>query len=281
MSLRWEGRGLAFRNSAVQSVAPQDARSLRVRRIDVWRIDLTGGPDAFAAAAAVLDQNELARAGRFRFEIHRRRFVLGRAALKATLSEYLDTPAAQIQLTEGARGKPALAQFSRGFVSETAQIQTFYDALAAGALHFNLSHTGDLGLLAVTDIAPVGVDVETLAPVEPGLADVCFSALEQRAWAAWRSDDREAAFYRIWTRKEAILKALGDGLWQPLDAFDVSLDEPPRLLGWRGDADAPNRWRLLHLDPCPGFVGCVALEAGPGPIDLKYYPSPISFGSMR
>lgn len=217
-------------------------------RIDIWPLDLAAGD--LGADLELLSQAERERANRFKFDLHRNRFVRGRARVRRLLASYLRQPPEAIAMVEGARGKPALA-------------------LTPG-LHFNVSHCEDLGLLAVTQAAPIGVDVERVRPVEAGLAEACFSTAELAALARVTLEDREAAFFRGWTRKEAVLKALGDGLWQPLDAFDVTLSAKaaPAVLGWAGDAAAAQRWRLFHLEPAPGFIGAAALQGAPGPLEV-------------
>ena len=153
-----------------------------------------------AAAWALLDEEERARAARYRLIEVQQRFVVVRAALRRLLAAYCERPAAALRLTYGAHGKPALSDCPH--------------------LHFNLSHTAGLALCAVSS-QPVGVDVERLREVSEGVARFVLTAEERRSLD-------EAAGGRLWVRKEALLKGTGEGLRYPRR---VSTLHPPG--GWR------------------------------------------------
>jgi 4'-phosphopantetheinyl transferase len=145
---------------------------------------------------SALAPQEVARSERFRFEADRRRFKAGRTLLRQLLAAYLGTDPASIPIEIDRFGKP--------FIDENP-------------IHFNISHSDEIFLLGFSR-SPVGVDVERIRPVEQELAGY-FTAAERSALAA--SNDREALFFDYWTRKEAVLKALGTGFFRELDSFEV------------------------------------------------------------
>lgn len=206
-----------------------------------WRLD-PSGPD-LAASEPLLDADERARAERFQFARDRTRFVAGRAGLRTTLARYLATPAQAVAFRYGPFGKPSLAD------------ATGFD------LRFNLAHSGEIALLAIATGFEVGVDVERVRDLDVDrLAAQTLSAAEAAALRSVRSDRKRLAFFQAWTRKEAYVKALGRGFDLPLSSFDVSLEpgEPARLLRVDDDPEEPERWRIEHLEPEPGYVGALA-----------------------
>ncbi len=215
--------------------------------LHLWAIPLDPPPERLAALGAALSADEWERAHRFRFEIHRRRFVAGRGALRALLGGYLGIAPGRLAFTYGERGKPDLAP-----------------GLVPRPLHFNLSHSHELGLLGVTWTREVGVDVEHLKPMDDlgTIAERFFAAAENASLRALPAEEHERAFFRCWTRKEAYLKAVGVGLAAPLDSFVVTLapGEPARMLSLEGRAEAGARWRMWHLEPAPGYLGAAAIE---------------------
>lgn len=186
----------------------------------------------------MLSSDELERAARFHFDIHRHRFVVGRGILRRLLGLYTGEDPAAIKLFYGRHGKPSLLDRD---------------------LHFNLSHSDDRVVVAFTRIAPVGVDVECfrLMPEVTQIAESFFSPLEFRAMAGMPDAERNIAFWRCWTRKEAIIKASGDGLSLGLAAFDVSFDAPVQVVVVNGD-EAKHEYSLYDLGLSDGYIGAVA-----------------------
>lgn len=187
-----------------------------------------------------LSDDEHIRAARLLTDDLRAKYIVGRGFLRHTLGQYLNTP---IMFHYGKRNKPTISGIS-----------------------FNLSHSEDVLLLAITSgEVLLGVDVEAMRPMKemPTVARDNFSPHEYQQWSALPQEKRPAAFYTCWTRKEAYIKAVGDGFALPLDAFDVTFtpEEPPRLL--RAEGDDPARWSLYHLEPAAGYVGalCIAGNA--------------------
>lgn len=231
--------------------------------VDVWIVPLDPSEAEVAALARLLSPDEAERAARFRFERHRRRYTVGRGALRTLLGRYLDVPPRAVAFGYGGKGKPFLAQPP----GETPALRPLRSPLDF-PLHFNLSNSEELALVAFCREAEVGADVERLRPMPDGLqiAERFFSAAERQALAAQPPEERDRAFFRCWTRKEAYLKAVGDGITAPLDAFDVTLapGEPPRMLSIDGDPDRAAAWELVHVDPAAGYLGALALPSRPG-----------------
>ncbi len=221
------------------------AESLCGDDVHVWYVDLEVGPSRVEALSGCLSRDERARAARFRFERHRRRFVVRRAALRHLLSGYTGTPAAALQFLYAPRGKPELSPCTN-----------------PAAVHFNSSHSGEVCVICLSGTGPLGVDIERVRPV-PEAEDIAhryFSAAELQDLSDVPLHERERAFFNCWTRKEAYVKAVGDGLFVPLDSFDVTLipGDPVRMRADRLDGGAPV-WSLFELH-CTDYVTALALE---------------------
>lgn len=215
-------------------------------QVQVWRAGLDRlGLQTDALAALILDPAEQARAERFRFPSDRQRFIARRLLLRAILGHCLGCPPQAVVYQANSYGKPGLI-------------------LPAGApaLRFSASHSAGLALVAVTLGRDVGVDLERarLDFDHVQVAERFYSPAEQTALRALPPADRPAAFFAIWTRKEAYVKALGVGLSLPLAAFDVSLDEPARLLAARQGLPGPETWTLRRLDSAPGYAGALCVQ---------------------
>lgn len=212
--------------------------------IHVWSVRLDPPPDRVEALGRPLSDDEWARANRFRFDKHRRQYVVGRGALRTLLAAYLGTRPEQVTFKYGPRGKPFLAE-------ETD-------------LFFNLSNSDEMALIALVRGREVGADIEYLKPMPDceQIAERFFSESERVVLRGIPAERKEEAFFNCWTRKEAYLKAVGEGLAAPLDSFDVTLapGEPPRMLTLKGDAEAASRWFFEHLRPAPDYIGAITLE---------------------
>lgn len=212
--------------------------------IDVWSAWLEPPRPLRGHLTGYLSPDERARAVRFVFPRHRDRFIAGRAFLRLLLAQYLGTDAGELTFRYGPHGKPALAD-------------------DRSDLQFNLAHCGSLAVCALArGCGELGVDVERLRPLADA-ADVARSSFSPNEVAQLESVEEPArlrAFFNGWTRKEAFLKALGDGLARPLDSFDVTLkpDDPPRLLRTGGDLEEAGRFSLHALEPETGYVAAVA-----------------------
>jgi 4'-phosphopantetheinyl transferase len=221
---------------------PPDTLSLPAGEVHVWRLVLDQPDSVLAELRATLEPHELERAGRFHFEKHRRHFVVGRGGLRYVLGRYLDVKPQEFRFSYGAYGKPAL-------VGEGPR--------------FNVSHSHGVALFAVAADRELGVDVEHIRAdfATEDIARRFFSRLEVAAFNALRKEEQVAAFFRCWTRKEAYIKAIGRGMSEPLDAFDVTLapGEAPALL--RAEEQDVSRWSMFDIDAGEEYAGALLAEA--------------------
>ena len=198
---------------------------------------------------SLLTDDERKRAERFISDMVRDKFILARGWLRTVLSQYLDQSPESIVFTYGKRGKPSIHNSD---------------------IHFNLSHSDNVLMLGVIKDREIGVDVEQIHP-QPNMALIAhdnFSAKEFTALYELPETERLHAFYNCWTRKEAYIKAVGDGFALPLQDFDVTLkpDTPPRFL--RIKDDDPAKWSLLHIDTLDDAIGAVCVKGAMPQIKL-------------
>lgn len=208
--------------------------------VDCWRISLEHPDDSLAG----LSSDEVERARRFRYVRDRARYAVSHRALRGILAQVTGLSPDALRFTHGPQGKPSL-----------------HPAIGWA---FNLSHSGDLAVVAVTGHDAVGVDVEAVRPTADlaAVAATHFSPRERGALFALSPEAQGAAFFRLWTRKEAYIKAVGTGLSHPLEAFSVSLEpHEARLLELEGDATRAAGWAMAELPLPPGYAGAVTLEA--------------------
>jgi 4'-phosphopantetheinyl transferase len=216
--------------------------------VHVWCASLLWPARHIQQIRLLLTPDEQARADRFYFEEHRQRFIAGRGILRKLLGHYLNLKPETLRFAYSSYGKPTLA------------------APEASSLQFNVSHSADLALYAVTQRRQIGVDIEHVRPVTDiqQIVERFFSPQEQVEWLRLPVEQQEIGFFNCWTRKEAYIKAKGQGLSLPLEQFDVSLTpgQPVKLLADRHDQDIAN-WSLETLEPGPGYTGALVVEAPP------------------
>lgn len=226
------------------------APPLPVDEVHVWCVGLVRPLAEIALMSALLAADEQARAGRFHFEKDRQHYIYGRAVLRTLIGQYEQIEPAAVQFTYGEQGKPALAR---------------------GDLRFNLSNAGGMALIGFARGREIGVDVEPLRrlPDADAIAQRFFSEREFEVYAAVSHDQQPQAFFNCWTRKEAFIKAIGEGLSCPLGSFDVTLrpGEVAQLTHIQGSQAAASRWKLRALEPAAGYVGAVIAEVGAGHFD--------------
>ena len=213
----------------------------------VTRLDVE--PEAVRAAAALLSDVERQRASRFAFDRDHRRFTVARSRLRQLLGARLEVPPDSVELVYGKRGKPALAR-----------------RFADSGLRFNVAHSEDVAVYAFSPGREVGIDVEAVRVIRDAdhIAARFFSRRENEDYLALDPRDRALGFFNCWTRKEAFIKALGDGLYYPLDRFDVSLapGEPAEILRVGRTPGNDCGWRVESFSPAPGFVAAAVTESG-------------------
>jgi len=208
----------------------------------LWRLDLP--PARHAALAAHLAPAERARARAFVKPGDRAAYEAARGRMREILAGLLGCAPQDVPLVTDRQGKPHLDEGATGTGPS-----------------FNLSHAGGRAALVTGPHGlAIGIDIEPHRPVEPALADRFFSPTERAELAALQGEAWRAGFFNAWTRKEALLKALGAGLTRPLDSFDVTLTPgaPARLTRLSGAL--AERWQLLPLEIAPDFPGCIALR---------------------
>lgn len=233
---------------------PPRKLSLAPGEVHVFRLRLDLPPERRARLAATLSPDEEERARRLVRPELGQRFVAGRGQMREILGWLTGQPPQKVQFFYGPRGKPYLA---------------------GGQLQFNLSHSHDRSLLAACLRAEVGVDLERLRPeASLRLARRYFSPAEVAALEALETAEQPAAFFRLWTRKEAFIKARGQGLFLSLQRFAVSLEPGhAELLSAEDEPEAPRRWQLFDLDPGPGFAAALALPRGEWRLSFWDWPS--------
>ncbi|WP_016909658.1 4'-phosphopantetheinyl transferase family protein [Streptomyces xiaopingdaonensis] len=216
--------------------------------VHLWAVPLESWADDPDAMYEALSPAERKRADAFVFDRHRRQYVISHVFLRRVLARYSGTPERELAFRTGSHGKPRLASRTE-----------------SAGLEFNLSHCGELALVGLGR-RPLGVDVETVreGPDAVGVAGY-FHPAERRVLDALPPDRRADAFFRGWTRKESVVKAIGRGLSVPLSAFEVELegDEPSVALARSAEFPDGPGWHVVHLEPVPGVVGALAVPFRP------------------
>ena len=230
------------------------------RDVHLWSFDLKLPAIEIKKYKNTLAEDEIARADRFYFEKDRNQSIVTRGCMRAILALYLKTKPAQIDFSYNTYGKPVLA---------TGSLRA---GLHAG-LSFNLSHSHEMGMLAVAQTYPVGIDIEFIRDNLDYLeiARRFFSPHEVSELEGLPKNAQKEAFFQCWTRKEAYIKAVGGGLSVPLDSFDVSLksSEPAALLATRPNPEEASKWELYRLDIPANYAGALAIR---GKADqLRYF----------
>jgi 4'-phosphopantetheinyl transferase len=208
-------------------------------QMDVWSANLDVSSNQKEDLYDLLSADERDRAGKFRFLVDRQRFIAACGILRTLLGRYLTIAPQSISFSYGAYGKPALPE---------------------QRLHFNLSHSQGRALYAFSSGSPVGIDLELVRTL-PDFLQVgasVFSPAEAKEFETIAPQDQPSCFFKCWTRKEALIKALGTGLSYPLDRFSVSFDEPARVLSADVCRTELSLWHLHHLEPEPDYFAAIA-----------------------
>ncbi|MEY2429544.1 MAG: 4-phosphopantetheinyl transferase [Verrucomicrobiota bacterium] len=236
-----------FPAEAISWPFPPDDWLMGVAGIHVWAIPLDIDASLLGERQATLAPIELERAARFHFQRDRNRFVAGRGALRQVLSRYLQAEPGKLHFNYGPHGKPSLAH---------SDMQN--------NLQFNLAHSEGLALLAVAHSGKIGIDLECLRPLDDaeGLVTRFFCPREIAAFQSLAETQKPAAFFNLWTRKEAWLKAIGEGIGHSLNLVEVSFlpGQSAHLLSIPEGPEAAAQWNLRDLAPAPGFAAALAIQ---------------------
>ena len=222
--------------------------------VHVVRVELQADDATLDRLKLLLSPDEVARADRFKVPQPRRHFIICRAVLRRLLGSCLNCRPAEVEFEFGPHGKPALKPSSTHEPTQTP------------AIEFNVSHSADQALIAITLGRLVGVDIERMDPAVRilKLAQRFFSPREATELANLPETDQLAGFYRGWTCKESYLKATGFGLSFPLNKFSVSLNphQPPALIDVIDQPEELDRWKLSVLESLPNFSAAIMFETG-------------------
>jgi 4'-phosphopantetheinyl transferase len=214
------------------------------REVHVWRADLDLNESFQSSFLQLLSSDEKNRAKKFRFKKDCQRFITARGILRLLIGKYLEINPGEISFRYGEFGKPGVA--------------------SNNSLQFNISHSQNVALFAFTKKFNIGVDVEFVNPdIEvKEIATSFFSTNEIKNLLALPENQQTLGFFYCWTRKEAFIKAVGEGLSFPLDKFEVSLepDKPAKLLATNWHPKDVSRWSIYSLSPERNFVGSLVIE---------------------
>ena len=226
---------------------PPHALVLPEDEVHVWRASLEAPGTRIAELRCILSGDELGRANRYLSKSNGRRFLVARALLRTILGRYLGVRPTALFFDYGRNGKPELAQ-----------------GCNPGGLRFNLSHTGNIAIYAITRNRAVGIDIEDpsrTVDMQPIVRRNC-SKQEQADLKSVPEELQQQAFFTCWTRKEAYIKARGDGLSAHLNQITVSLvpGEPARLIDTPEGKEEAARWTIKEINVGSGYVAALIAE---------------------
>lgn len=226
---------------------PPKRLTIRQDEAHVWLTGLNSRPSLLENLRNTLSTDELDRANRFHFDKDRCRFIAARGLLRVILGSYLKLKPDRLNFIYTPHGKPEIA-----------------NEVAYNDLKFNLSHSHGLALYAFTLGRQIGIDIErvrTNLSFEK-IAKRFFSPSEFNMFSALPPSERIEGFFNCWTRKEAYIKAIGEGLFIPVNQFDVTLNptDEAKIVSIKGDSILASYWSLYPLAPAPGYVGALAVE---------------------
>ncbi|PSF36760.1 4'-phosphopantetheinyl transferase [Aphanothece hegewaldii CCALA 016] len=228
--------------------------SHNLTNVQIWVNNLDQPSETIQNLEKILSEDEKERAMRFRFAEHRRRFIVARGGLREILGHYLNLAPQDVRFEYNAKGKPFLCS------SLNRELQ------------FNVSHSHELALYGVAQSSKIGVDLEYVRTVKDleHIAERFFCPSEAAIVKTLSSKEKEKAFFKIWTAKEAYLKATGEGIAGGLNQVEVSISKRSAsqrasgqfqgLKSIAGDEQAVNQWRLWSFFPKPDYVATIAVE---------------------
>lgn len=235
-------------NPSDRWLTPTEPLTLQQNDVHIWRVSLATSEAEIGRMHTTLSEEEQQRAARFRFAIHQQRFVVARGVLRALLGRYLDIDSRDIQFHTTQYGKPYIKQL-----------------LHNSELCFNVSHSHEMALMAFTRDRRIGIDIEyrrTIVDID-SIARHFFASAEVKTLLELSPQIQPIAFLNCWTRKEAYIKGLGEGLSHPLHTFTVTLapGERARLVSDNTDPTAPDRWHFTSFVAHPDYQSAVAVES--------------------
>lgn len=231
------------------AVPPQ----LQAGELHIWKIALDLDDGQWQPLMALLSNDEQIKADRYRFEKHRRRYILGRAALRNLLGGYLSRTPEVLRFVYNNYGKPSLSNDDSG-------------------MQFNVSHSGETMLAAFVLNSDIGIDIEAIQQDIDymGIGQRWFSEQERNTLRELAEEKRVGAFFRAWTRKEAYIKATGIGFSYSLNRFSVSMDETsPALLEHQDGSQETKPWQIHDIEVPGAYSAAVAIEAAEW--DIRHY----------
>lgn len=262
---------------------PPDRLTLHPGEVHIWRAALEPPAVVLARFRDTLSAEERERADRFYFESDRVRFIAAHGVLRGIVGRYCDVDPAAVRLRTGPHGKPELVPMDRGDPSQAADADSGANAGgratrfhgkntrepvgavdAEEPIQFNMSHSHRMGLYAVTSQRAVGIDIEHIRmdfECEK-IAGRFFHERETDRLRGLSPGERREAFFQYWTCKEAYIKGRGKGLSIPTRSFSVEIMPSGRATVTHADEDSSDasRWKLVALEPAPGYAGAVAVE---------------------
>jgi 4'-phosphopantetheinyl transferase len=242
-TLRCQPYNVDIINNIQSSSSVHPPSVLDARSIDVWAVQLSALDAVVERCIEILSLDERVRANRYRFEDHRRSYILSRGVLRTLLGFYLSVPPAEIQFSYGEKGKPDVS----GVITD---------------IRFNSSRSAGVALYALTRHCELGVDIEQIRSLQDieQIADRFFCSEEARELFNLPASQRESAFFNCWSRKEAYIKAVGDGLSMPLNGFRVTLkpNDPAKFVHLGNDRRVAQEWTLQNIDIVPNYAAALA-----------------------
>jgi len=216
--------------------------------IHIWKIPLVQSIHTIETFEGALSQDEHSRSARYHFEKDKQKFIIARGSLRMILGQYLNISPDQIEFIYNDYGKPGLDK-----------------GCGDKKISFNLAHSDNWAVCAIVNKHIIGIDIEKIRtlPDVAQIAERFFSDAEFADYQIVLEEHKISAFFNCWTRKEAFIKAIGEGLSHPLDKFIVTLADnvPAKLVEVEDDPDEAANWEMISFNPAPGYIGAVAIRA--------------------
>ena len=244
--------------------SPPDKLVISKYDVHVWKADIEKLAASLHTFAAILSYEERRRAERYRFERDRVRYIIAKGVLRIIIGNYyLTIDPTQIEFCYGTHGKPFLEK-------------RFGD----GKFHFNQSDSNGIVLYAFAIDRQIGIDLEYIRDIVDAQSIVAnnFSEYEKKSFNALPTKDKKEAFFKCWTRKEAYIKAIGKGLYYPLDQFDVSVspNEPPKIIRIDGSSAEASKWTLADVTTHSDYSAALAFEGVGAAMQLYEFPRKVN-----